>query len=123
MLSEVILAQLKQSGKITDKDIEEIEDNLMDAGKISCINRLHLLFCMKNHDEGECPWYVEEQMHDTWNQQMHKEWKEKITSLRKSLYVNWPILDIISVSLAAMPVPFDILLPALSSHFLNLGNE
>ena len=123
MLSEVIIAELKKKGLITEKDIEEIEDNLMDGNKSSCVKRFHLLFCSANHDEGECTWYTEEQMDNTWNQPSHRHWKGMVTSLRKALNVSWTLLDTMSVSLSSMPIPFDILLPALSSHFLHLSEE
>lgn len=54
-----ILMRLKKMGKITDADLEDVEDDILDSAKKIYVERIHTATCQKNHDDGSCVWYKE----------------------------------------------------------------
>ena len=70
MSEREILDQLIEAGKITEEDVSKI----MTPEKRELVEIVHLMTCVKDHDVGECSWYLEEQMDGTWKRPDHVQW-------------------------------------------------
>jgi len=79
-----ILDQLVAEEKITEKDITEIEDRILTEEKTIIIDSLHARSCKLNHDIGECRWYEEEQLRQTWARPYHSAWVDLFNSFLTS---------------------------------------
>ena len=69
-----VLHQLFVEGKITISDIERAREKILSHSRKVHVDTIHTLMCSSNHDTGECRYYDEEQLPNTWELTYHKLW-------------------------------------------------
>lgn len=126
---EQILHILLKSGKITEGDIFEADNHIDSPGRRLIVERIHLACCNKNHDNGECKWYEEDQRHGggtphdkvKWEAPDHASWTNTVLDIRRRLQISWDELDALSrvISDGGLSAKSLALLPEL----LNLNGE
>ena len=86
---EAVLSRLRDMGKITHEDIREADSTIINKEETAIVGLLHIMMCELDHDEGECQWYVEANMTDTWERVDHKTWLEAVMQLMLKLKIDW----------------------------------
>ena len=70
-----ILNQLISEGKVTENDVAQAKARSVIAEfDRELVETIHTVLCGSNHDTGECQWYTEEQLPNTWELTYHKLW-------------------------------------------------
>ena len=69
------LNQLISEGKVTESDVAQAKARSVVAEfDRELVETIHTVLCGSNHDTGECQWYVEEQLPNTWELTFHSLW-------------------------------------------------
>ena len=70
-----ILNQLISEGKVTENDVAQAKARSVIAEfDRELVETIHTVLCGSNHDTGECQWYMEEQLPNTWELTYHRLW-------------------------------------------------
>lgn len=101
-MEDKILEQLILSGKVSKKDVQEIEDSIITPEKENIIDLFHTIHCKKDHDAEECLWYREELFRNIWKQPCHDKWMKLVT--KKARLFDLSITDIGVLLHELMPI-------------------
>ena len=70
-----ILNQLIAEGKVTEDDVAQAKAiSVVVEFDRELVETIHTVLCGSNHDTGECQWYMEEQLPNTWELTYHRLW-------------------------------------------------
>lgn len=79
-MSDELIKHLITKGFLTEEDVRKAEQSILTDDKKETLETLHLKYCELNHDNGECQWYIEEQIVseglDSWERTDHKHWMD-----------------------------------------------